>query len=229
MSILANFSNVMKHYGSQEVLTGIDWQLQDRTRAALVGRNGTGKTTLFRLLGGEVQPDHGNLILRPGAVIATMEQEMRAEDGRTLREEASRGLKHIEELQEEFDRTTYELSQVKEGDAHAEKLLDRYGYLEERLQQVGAYSAEARVKSVLSGLHFTDADLDRPLLEFSGGQKNRAGLAKVLLRDPDLLLLDEPTNHLDLDAIEWLENFLDSYQGAYLIVSHDKVFLNRLS
>ena len=229
MSVLFNFREVELGFGSQEVLRGITWQFNDRGRAALVGRNGAGKTTLFRLLSGELAPDRGTVGLRRGAVVATLEQQVLAEDGRTLREEANRGLAHIRELHAEFDAVTARLADLREGDPESKDLLDRYGYLEERLRREDAYAADARVQAVLGGLHFSDEDLDRPLAEFSGGQKNRAALARVLLRDPDLLLLDEPTNYLDLDSIEWLENFLAGYRGAYILVSHDRVFLNRLA
>ncbi len=227
--LIAQLSEVFKSFGSQELLEDVHWQIREGDRISLVGRNGAGKTTLFRILAGEVDPDRGSVWRRRGAVIASMEQEVRVDDRRTLREEAARGLQHLQDLQQEHAEATLALTTLQEGDAEAESLLEHYARLQERLEREGGYSFDARIKEVLEGLHFSEADLDRPLVEFSGGQKSRAMLARVLLRDPDLLLLDEPTNHLDLDAIEWLEHFLQEYQGAYVIVSHDRMFLNRLA
>jgi ATP-binding cassette subfamily F protein 3 len=227
--LIAQLSEVSKAFGSNEILDRISWQIADGARVALVGRNGSGKTTLFRLLNGELEPDRGTVWRRRGAVIASMEQELRVEDGRTLREEAARGLEHLHELHREFDAVTARLGGLREDEPEGHDLLERYGHLQERLEREGGYTFEARVRSVLDGLHFGERDLDRPLAEFSGGQKSRAMLARVLLRDPDLLLLDEPTNHLDLSAIEWLEDFLTNYRGAFVLVSHDRMFVNRLA
>ncbi len=226
--LLAQLTELHKSYGAQEVLEDVHWQITDSTRTALVGRNGAGKTTLFKLLTGELEPDRGTVWRRRGTVFAAMEQVVEVTDRRTLREEAARGLRHLEELHAEFNEVTRRMGGLSEGDPEAPGLLERYARLQERLEWEGGYSFEARVNSVLEGLHFTGEDLDRPLAEFSGGQKSRAILARVLLRDPDLLLLDEPTNHLDLVAIEWLEAFLASYQGAFVVISHDRMFLNRV-
>ena len=227
--LIAQLSEVSKSFGSHDVLDNISWQIPEGARVALVGRNGSGKTTLFRLLSRDMEPDRGTVWRRRGAVVAAMEQEVRIEDRRTLREEAARGLEHLEELHREFDAVTSRLGTLTEDDPEGKDLLDHYGHLQDRLEREGGYTFEAKVRSVLEGLHFAERDLDRPLAEFSGGQKSRAILARVLLRDPDLLLLDEPTNHLDLAAIEWLENFLNEYRGAFVLVSHDRMFVNRLA
>jgi ATP-binding cassette subfamily F protein 3 len=227
--LIAQLSEVSKSFGSHDVLDSVSWQIPESARVALVGRNGSGKTTLFRMLAGEMEPDRGNVWRRRGAVVAAMEQEVRIEDRRTLREEAARGLEHLEELHREYEAVTTRLGTLTEGDPEGKDLLDHYGHLQDRLEREGGYTFEAKVRSVLEGLHFAERDLDRPLAEFSGGQKSRAILARVLLRDPDLLLLDEPTNHLDLAAIEWLENFLTDYSGAFVLVSHDRMFVNRLA
>ena len=227
--LIAQLSEISKSFGSHEILEQVHWQISDGARIALVGRNGAGKTTLFRILSREIEQESGTYWTRKNAVVVSLEQEVRVDDRRSLRDEAARGLKHLEDLQEEFTEVTGKLGAIKEGDPEADELLSRYGHLQDRLEREGAYSFESKIKEVLTGLHFTEEDLDRPLAEFSGGQKSRASLARVLLRDPDLLLLDEPTNHLDLDAIEWLERFLLDYSGAYVLVSHDRMFVNRLA
>ena len=227
--LIAQLSEVSKSFGSHDVLDNVSWQIPEGARVALVGRNGSGKTTLFRLLAGDMEPDRGTVWRRRGAVVAAMEQEVRIEDRRTLREEAARGLEHLEELHREYEAVTSKLGGLTEDDPEGKDLLDHYGHLQDRLEREGGYTFETKVRSVLEGLHFAERDLDRPLAEFSGGQKSRAILARVLLRDPDLLLLDEPTNHLDLAAIEWLESFLVDYRGAFVLVSHDRMFVNRLA
>ena len=211
MSTLINIREASKGYGSQDVLANITWDIQSHTRTALVGRNGTGKTTLFRLITGEEEPESGHVSVRPGVVVAAMDQELPTDSGQTLQEEAAKGVQHLQDLEKEFLEVSEALSGVIEGDPRGKKLLDRFAYLEERLRVEDVYAAEARVSSVLQGLHFSEEDLDRPLRSFSGGQKSRVSLARALLQDPDVLLLDEPTNHLDLEAIEWVENFLQNY------------------
>jgi ATP-binding cassette subfamily F protein 3 len=176
--LIAQLSEVFKSFGSQELLEDIHWQIREGDRISLVGRNGAGKTTLFRILAGEVDPDRGSVWRRRGAVIASMEQEVRVDDRRTLREEAARGLQHLQDLQQEHAEATRALSALREGDAEAESLLEHYARLQERLEREGGYSFDARIKEVLEGLHFREDDLDRPLIEFSGGQKSRAMLAR---------------------------------------------------
>ena len=187
--LIARLAEVTKSFGTQDVVEEASWRIGEGARCALVGRNGSGKTTLFRLLSGELEPDRGTIWRRPGAVIALVEQEAPADSTLTLREEAARGLRHLEALQEELDEVTRRLGGMREETPETAELLAHYAHLQERLEREGGYSSEARVKAVLDGLGFAEEDLDRPLREFSGGQKSRSTLAPALLRDPDLLLL----------------------------------------
>jgi ATP-binding cassette, subfamily F, member 3 len=229
--LLAQFSGVSKAYGADPVLRNISWQITDSLKAGLVGENGAGKTTLFKLLTGEIPPDSGEVVVKRGVHIGYIEQEMKSEPGATLRSEAMRALAHMEEIERELEALGHELSRTDhEVDPdELSEMLERYSHLHERYEREGGYSMEYRLHEVLDGLSFRPEDLDRPLAEFSGGQKTRAALARVILRSPDLLLLDEPTNHLDIHAIEWLENFLADYDGAYIVISHDRYFLDRLA
>jgi len=229
--LLTQFSDVSKSFGGDDVLKGVSWQINDSLKAGLVGENGAGKTTLFRLLTGEMPPDSGSIVMKRGVHVGYIEQEMRAEPGATLRSEAMRAIAHVEEMEKELEALSAELSGTDhEMDAgELSDLLERYAHLHEKFEREGGYDMEHRLHEVLDGLSFLKSDLDRPLADFSGGQKTRAALARVILRTPDLLLLDEPTNHLDIHAIEWLEDFLADYEGAYIVISHDRYFLNRLA
>ena len=229
--LLAQLSGVSKAFLSDEVLKGVTWQIGDDLKCGLVGENGAGKTTIFRLLTGQLEPDSGDIVIKRGVQIGHIEQELSAPPGSTLKSEALRALEHVHEAERELEALTGELALMDgSGDAAAlGEMLERYGHLHDRYEREGGYDIQHRLEEVLDGLSFVRGDLDRPLQEFSGGQKTRAALARVILRRPDLLLLDEPTNHLDIHAIEWLENFLGGYDGAFIVISHDRWLLDRVS
>jgi len=229
--LLAQFANVHRSFGGDTIIGGVSWQLSDDLKCGLVGENGAGKTTLFRLLTGQLEPESGDVVVKKAVHIGYIEQEMSSPPGATLRNEALRAMQHIEAMERELEQLSGEMSQLDDSsdpDTMAD-LLERYSHLHEKYEREGGWDLEHRLAGVLDGLSFTKGDLDRPMAEFSGGQKTRAALARVILRTPDLLLLDEPTNHLDIHAIEWLEAFLADYEGAYVIISHDRWFLDRLS
>jgi ATP-binding cassette subfamily F protein 3 len=229
--LLAQFANVHKSFSGDPILTGVSWQLSSDLKCGLVGENGAGKTTIFRLLTGQLEPDSGDVVVKKAVHIGYIEQEMSSPPGATLRSEALRAMQHIEEMEKELEMLSGELSRLddqSDPDAMAD-LLERYSHLHEKYEREGGWNLDHRLAEVLDGLSFAKSDLDRPMAEFSGGQKTRAALARVILRTPDILLLDEPTNHLDIHAIEWLEDFLSTYEGAYVIISHDRWFLDRLS
>jgi ATP-binding cassette subfamily F protein 3 len=215
---------VSKGYGGQELLRGCSWRVGRGERIGLVGPNGAGKTTLCRILAGVEEPDEGRVHLDSGVTVGYLPQEVAGGVDRTVLAEALSGFDQVWELEAELER----LAEAMARPEAAPGLTERYGEVQHRFEALGGYRLEAQAKMILGGLGFAPAGLHRPLGEFSGGWRMRAALARLLLLRPDLLLLDEPTNHLDLESLGWLENFLASYDGSVVIVSHDRYFLNRM-
>lgn len=225
--VIVEVKEIYKAYGAKILFTGASFRIGARDRIGLVGANGSGKSTIFRLLSGEEQPDGGEVIIRRGMRIGYLPQESRPEEGKRLLEEVQDSAHDIVNLAEKMRLLEEEIAE--ERDARAlEELVKAYGQMENDYAQKGGHSLTAQTKKILLGLGFREADFLRGTKEFSGGWYMRVLLAKILLADPDLLLLDEPTNHLDLDSLIWLENFLADYAGALVVVSHDRSFLNRL-
>jgi ATP-binding cassette subfamily F protein 3 len=224
-------SGVSKQFGSKILLNEASAFIGARSRIALLGPNGSGKTTLLKMILGLEAPDTGAVSRAKHLLIGHLAQEVPSSSGRTVLEETMRlGGRREEllaakrELEEHFERN------VDEGKAGGhESDLDRYGRILEELEHLDEYRLESRAKEILSGMGFKPGDFERPLSSFSGGWLMRVALSRVLLMDPDLRLLDEPTNHLDLESLLWLEEFLGSHQGAMLLVSHDRAFLNRVA
>lgn len=217
-----------RRLGERLVVPGLSFELYHGQRVGLVGPNGVGKSTLLHLLAGRETPDCGEVRLHAGAQVGLLEQQPRFSAERTLFAEAEAALEHWRLAQRELESVTAALAQAQDSGEHA-RLAARYDRLNELLRHHDAYQIDHTVQSVLSGLGFTAADYDRPVLSFSGGQQSRILLAKLLLAGPDVLLLDEPSNHLDVQTTEWLENWLVEQHQAMIIVSHDRVFLNRVA
>jgi ATP-binding cassette subfamily F protein 3 len=222
------------HYsiGERRLLAGVDWMIQPGKRTALVGPNGIGKTTLLRILTGELDYSQGSLVKPKEYRIGCLPQEEVAVKGTTVLQTVLEGQKEIALLEKQIA----ELHDQLEGltadpadDAQREELLDRLGHLEHRFQALDGYQIETLAKRILSGLGFREMDFSRPLTEFSGGWRMRVYLALLLVLQPDLLLLDEPTNHLDLPSLEWLEQYLLGFPGSIVIVSHDRFFIDRVA
>ena len=225
---MLSISNISKSYGDRTLFSGVTVNIGAQDRIAIVGPNGCGKTTLFEIVAGNMSPDSGSVSMRKGIEIGFLEQEIKPfSKRRLLQDVASASARiswmghRIKVLQEELAEGTI--------DENTDKLMRELGELQHRFEAAGGYDAEYEAQMILSGLGFKETDFVRPLSEFSGGWLMRAALAKLLLLNPDVLLLDEPTNHLDLEACIWFEDYLRAYQGAVLVTSHDRAFLNRVA
>jgi ATP-binding cassette subfamily F protein 3 len=226
--MLYRFENVEKSYGPHDILKGVTWQHNPGEHVGLVGRNGAGKTTLFRLLLKQEEVDRGQVIRASGLTVGHVGQHLDAEPGMSLFDYVETAFGEVLAIDRRMRKIEHDLADTTKSAAEHEKLLERYAQLQHDYEHANGYTLHAEVERVLGGVGFTDkSEWQRPIHEFSGGQQNRAMLARVLLTKVDLLLLDEPTNHLDLKGIEFLEEFLQDFKGSYLLISHDRTFLNR--
>src|SRR5437764_3411792 len=224
-AMLYRFENIEKSYGPHDVLRDVTWQHNPGEHVGLVGRNGAGKTTLFRLLLKQEEPDHGQIIRSTALSIGHVGQHLDAEPGMSLFDYVETAFANVLTIERKMRTIEHDLADASRPDH--ERLLEKYAELQHDFEHADGYTLHAEVERVLTGVGFVKGDWERPIAEFSGGQQNRAMLARVLLTKVDLLLLDEPTNHLDLDGIEFLEEFLQSFTGSFLLISHDRTFLNR--
>ncbi|MCY3679771.1 MAG: ABC-F family ATP-binding cassette domain-containing protein [Gemmatimonadetes bacterium] len=220
---LIQLEDIWKSFGAHDVLTGIHWQIDRGDSIGLVGPNGCGKTTLLRLITEESLPDRGQLHRQRGLNIGFLTQEPIFDPECTVMDAALDAFADILALQHRLQ----DLEKIMAEGENSDDVLNDYGHLRDQYEHMGGYATEARAKAILFGLGFCETDLKLTTPVLSGGQKNRLALAQLLAREPDLLLLDEPTNHLDLQAIEWLEYFLSEYAKAFVIISHDRIFLER--
>jgi ATP-binding cassette, subfamily F, member 3 len=214
-------SNLRKELSGEPLFDGVSFKVERRDRVALAGPNGAGKTTLLRALTGETELHGGELAWEKGARVALHDQRPPRESGLSLREYALSGAADLVAAERELRR----LEEAMASGDHAPETLRRYGETQARLEHAGGYAWRDRAAGVLRGLGFADADLERRLDTFSGGELTRASLARALAGQPDLLLLDEPTNHLDMASIEWLEQELSTLDAAVVLVAHDRWFL----
>lgn len=222
--MLAGLQNVTFEFGARTLVEDATWHIQPNERIGLIGFNGTGKSTLLKLFVGQYSPSAGSVERSRETTIGYLHQDLLSFDtNESILQVALGAFERVLQLEIEIDQLGKELE--KNGD---EKLLHEYSDKLHELETLGGYTIHHKTEEVLQGLGFSNADLKRPYKEFSGGWRMRVLLAKMILAQPDLLLLDEPTNHLDLPSIEWLEKYLQHYQGAVVIVSHDKYFLNRM-
>jgi ATP-binding cassette subfamily F protein 3 len=222
--MLFRLSDVYKSYASQDVLRGASLQVNPGEHAGLVGRNGAGKTTLFRLITGEESPDRGDVVRARGVRLGLLEQHVDFEPGTTVHEAALAAFKELQDIEHEMHQLEHRMAEAPED---LDAVLERYSELQHEFERLGGFEYAAKAEAILQGLGFDRDTWATPAEILSGGQKNRLGLARLLLAEPDVLLLDEPTNHLDVSAVEWLEEFLAAYKSAYVIISHDRYFLDR--
>ena len=224
MSVLIA-SNLRKELSGDPLFDGISFSVDRGQRLALAGQNGAGKTTLLRAIIGETSIQGGEIALQKGARVALHDQRPPRNRGLTLREYSISGASALVRIEEELR----ELEQAMASGTHDDATLRRYSEAQARLEHAGGWGWRDRAASMLRGLGFRDADLDRQLSTFSGGELTRASLARALAGDPDLLLLDEPTNHLDVESLEWLERELTTVDAAVILVAHDRWFLESVT
>jgi ATP-binding cassette, subfamily F, member 3 len=222
--MLAGLQNVTFEFGARTIVRNATWHIQPGERIGLIGYNGTGKSTLLKLLTGEFEPSEGTVERSRSTTIGYLHQDLLSFDSQdSILAVAMGAFEKVLQLEKEIDVIVKRLESAED-----ESLLHIYGEKLHEMDLIDGYSIHHRTEEVLQGLGFANADLGRPFKEFSGGWRMRVLLAKMILQQPDLLLLDEPTNHLDLPSIEWLEKYLQHYRGSVVIVSHDKYFLNRM-
>ncbi|TVX76542.1 ABC-F type ribosomal protection protein [Peribacillus simplex] len=228
--ILLQINQLSKYYGAELILSNMKLEVQNKDRIALVGRNGAGKSTLLKIIAGQLSHDGGEIIKPKGVTIGYMAQDTGLESELTIWNEMLTVFTDLIEQEKELRRLEADMARpdIFENETIYQKVLNEYDTLMVAFKEKGGYQYEADIRSVLHGLQFADFDYSTPISTLSGGQKTRLALGKLLLRKPDILILDEPTNHLDIETLSWLEQYLQSYQGAVLIVSHDRYFLDKV-
>lgn len=223
-------NNLSVQFTGTNLFDNVTFNIGDHDRIGLVGKNGAGKSTLLKILCGWQQPETGTMVIASGQEVGYLPQEMVPDTVRTVVAEAMTAFSRIDELMTLQQRLTDEIAERTDYEsADYEKLLNRHNEVTEQMVLLGADNRQEKTEKVLLGLGFKHGDFTRPVAEFSGGWQMRVELAKLLLRQPDFLLLDEPTNHLDIESIQWLENFLQSYPGSVVLVSHDRTFLDNIT
>jgi ATP-binding cassette subfamily F protein 3 len=223
--VLYRFDRVRKSYGPKLVLRDATWQHNPGEKVGLIGRNGAGKTTLLRMALGREEPDAGEFIKANAVRIATVDQALPSDLDEKLHDFVAGAFAHLHAIESELRSLEHRMAEGEDSPA----IHDKYDALSHRFENEGGYDMVAEVDKALTGLGFDKSDFERPLSELSGGQKNRAMLARAILSSPDVLLLDEPTNHLDFQAVEFLEEYLAKSRRAYLVVTHDRRFLDRVA
>ncbi len=216
-------SQIYKSYGAQDVLKGLTFQVRGTEKIALIGRNGCGKTTLLKIICHQEEPDQGSVTMENGTRVGYLSQITFVDESSTVYEELLKSFDAVREIEKQL-RVQEEI--LKHDASQAQ--LDKYANLQARFEVMNGYNYDTEIKNVFFHFQFTESDLQKPLYEFSSGQKTRIALVKLLLSKPDILLLDEPTNHLDVESIEWLENYISHYPFAVVLVSHDRVFLDHV-
>jgi ATP-binding cassette subfamily F protein 3 len=227
---MITLSNISIGFNGEILFKEISFVVGDRDRIGLVGKNGAGKSTLLKIIHGLLEPESGTMIITSGHKTGYLPQEMVANFETTVWEEAMNAFTEQMGLLKKIDHTTRELSERSDYESESYiKLTQQLADANERFHLIGGHTMEAETEKVLLGLGFPAQDFDRPLKEYSSGWQMRVALAKILLQKPEILLLDEPTNHLDIESIQWLEEYLANYDGALLLVSHDRTFLDRVT
>ncbi|MEK4380730.1 ABC-F family ATP-binding cassette domain-containing protein [Aeribacillus sp. FSL K6-2848] len=228
--ILLQLNKITKYYGADLILSNIKLEIQTGDKIAVVGRNGAGKSTLLKIIAGEMPFDSGEIVKPKDLTIGYLAQNTGLESTKSIWDEMLTVFEELRNIEAELRNIEQKMAAISSaGDSHAlQSLMKEYDSLQHLYKENGGYQYEADIRSVLHGLRFADYDYSTKISVLSGGQKTRLALGKLLLKKPDLLILDEPTNHLDMETLNWLEQYLQHYNGAVLIVSHDRYFLDRV-
>lgn len=228
--ILLQLNDISKSFDGEDIFNDVNVEIKTGERIGIVGRNGAGKSTLMKIIAGVEGYDDGHISKIKNLKLGYLTQQMTLNTTSTVIQEMSKPFEHIKKLGQQMNNETDWLAQHADdfdSDDYKEHL-EKYESLSNQFEQLEGYQYESKIKTVLHGLNFEEADFDRPINDFSGGQKTRLSLAQMLLSEPDLLLLDEPTNHLDMETTEWLESYLNYFKGAIVIISHDRYFLDKI-
>ncbi len=220
-------NNVSKSFGTDVILENVSFHIEEKEKTAIVGVNGAGKSTLFKLITGELSLDSGEVIMPKSATMGYFSQSLEIDSTKTIYAELLTVFEPIMLIEQQLRDMEAQMSH-KSGE-ELENLMSKYSELSHKMEELDGYSYQSRLKGVIKGLGFSDEESAQTINELSGGQKTRVALGKILLKSPDLLLLDEPTNHLDINSLRWLEDFLRSYNGAVVIISHDRYFLDKVA
>ncbi|WLR54944.1 ABC-F family ATP-binding cassette domain-containing protein [Mesobacillus subterraneus] len=228
--ILLQVNQLSKYFAADLILSNIKFEIQTNDRVALVGRNGAGKSTLLKIIAGYEAHDGGEIIRPKGTMIGYLAQNTGLESEKSIWDEMLAVFDHLHSMEKDLRRLEEKMSDpdILSNQTEYDRVLKDYDLLQVQFKEKGGYQYEADIRSVLHGLNFHSFDYSTKISTLSGGQKTRLALAKLLLTRPDILILDEPTNHLDIDTLSWLEQYLQGYNGAILIVSHDRYFLDKV-
>ena len=224
--MILSCNHISKSYGVETILNDCSFFINDNEKAAIVGNNGAGKSTIMKIIMGELSPDDGNVIIGKDKTIGYLAQYQDLGSDTTIYEEVKSVKQNLIDMEQKL--LEYEKEMAKVSGDELSKLIETYTNLEHRFQLLNGYSYKSEIEGVIKGLGFTEDDFNKSVGNLSGGQKTRVALCKLLLEKPDIIMLDEPTNHLDLNSIKWLETYLLNYNGAVLIISHDRYFLDKI-
>lgn len=226
--ILLQANNVMRRFGADVLFHDINLQIQEHGRTALVGRNGAGKTTLLKMIAGITSPDEGTISKSKDLTIGYLAQDQGLDSQNSIWAELDLVFAPLHKMEKQIHQLENQLASLDPATKEFQLTTEKYSQLQSAFKKQGGFEYESRMRGILKGFGFEEADYQTAINSLSGGQKTKLALAKILLQSPDLLILDEPTNHLDMNVLAWLEDYLKSYQGALLVVSHDRYFLDRV-